>query len=324
MDSVKVAILGFGTVGSGIYEIISEQQERLEKVLGRPVEVAAVLVKDCSKERTIPSDVLVTDDFDDILRLSDLDAVFEAIVGVEPGYTYLSKAIDAGLHVVTANKELFAYRGLELKQRAEERGVNVRFEATVAGGVPIIGALCNLLRMNQIVKIEAILNGTSNYILTKMREEQVSFDQALSEAQRLGYAEADPTNDIEGFDALFKVVILAELLSGQKVDWDEVYRKGISHITAYDLAQANGRIKHIGRLVIDGDGIHADVRPISLTESHKLYPIEGVDNAIVVTGDLVGELVFQGPGAGKLPTASVMVEDFVDLFKSARKPVDIF
>lgn len=323
MGSIKVAILGFGTVGSGVYELIEAQQERLIQLAGRRVEVVAVLVKNVDEQRDVRTDVLVTDDFDEILRLPDLDIVFEAIVGVEPGFTYLKKAIESGVHVVTANKELFAHKGIELKRLAEERGVQVGFEATVAGGVPIIGALTQLLRMNRIVKVEAILNGTSNYILTKMRENQVSFDEALSEAQILGYAEADPMNDIEGFDALFKVVILSELLTEVKVDWNQVRCSGISNLTSGDINQASARgerIKHVGRLLIDEEGqVEAEVRPVSVGEAHKLYSIEGVDNGVVVTGDLVGELVFQGPGAGKYPTASVMIEDLVSIFQSVRK-----
>ncbi|MGP4072699.1 homoserine dehydrogenase [Piscibacillus sp. B03] len=323
MGSIKVAILGFGTVGSGVYELIEAQQERLIQLTGRRVEVVAVLVEDVSRQRDVRPDVLVTDDFEDILRLPELDVVFEAIVGVEPGFTHLKKAIESGVQVVTANKELFAHKGIELRELAEECDVQVGFEATVAGGVPIIGALTQLLRMNRIVKVEAILNGTSNYMLTKMREEQMTIDEALSEAQALGYAEADPTNDIEGFDALFKVVILSELLTEVKVDWNQVRCSGISNLTSGDINHASTRgerIKHVGRLLIDEEGqVEAEVRPVSVDEAHKLYSIEGVDNGVVVTADLVGELVFQGPGAGKYPTASVMIEDLVLISKSIKK-----
>ncbi|WP_279401882.1 homoserine dehydrogenase [Piscibacillus salipiscarius] len=303
--------------------MIETKQDLLEQLLGGPVRVDAVLVKDVGKSRTIHDDVLVTDDFSEILRLPELDVVIEAIVNVEPGYTYLRRAIEAGLYVVTANKELFANKGFELRQLAEKRGVKVCFEATVAGGVPIIGALKQLLRFNQVVKVEAILNGTMNYILTKMREDQVSLEEALLQAQRLGYAEADPANDVEGFDVLFKVVILLELLTGRKIDWDLVRCSGISDITPADISQASvrgERIKHVGSLVVDDQGqVEAEVRPVSVGESHKLYAIEGVDNAIVVTGDLTGDLVFQGPGAGKYPTASIMIEDLVSIFQSIKK-----
>ncbi|WP_175615629.1 homoserine dehydrogenase [Piscibacillus halophilus] len=325
-SSIKVALLGFGTVGSGVYEVIESRQNQLRQLVGHPIEVVAVLVDDISKERKMGSHVFVTDDFQEILALPDLDVVVEAIVGVEPGYTYLSHAIDQGLHVVTANKELFAHKGFELQKRAKDQGVELKFEATVAGGVPIIGALTKLLQVNQVLKIEAILNGTSNYILTKMREEQISLEKALTEAQALGFAEANPTNDIEGYDALYKIMILTELLTGRKVNQNYVRCAGISTISTDDINQANlrhERIKHVGVIEISGEKVFSEVSLLTVSESHKLYSVEGVDNAVLVTGDLIGELVFQGPGAGKYPTASVMVEDLVDIYNPVSKSIKL-
>ncbi|MCF6136643.1 homoserine dehydrogenase [Pseudalkalibacillus berkeleyi] len=321
---MNVALLGFGTVGSGVYEIIEKQQERFRALLGREVEVVAILIQDKTKPRVVENGVLVTSDFEEIITLHDVDVVVEAIVGVEPGYTYLRRAIEKGCHVVTANKELFAHKGFELKALAAEHNVNVSFEAAVAGGIPIIGTLKQLLHVNQVLKIEAILNGTSNYILSEIREKERSFVDALNGAKEAGYAEADPTNDVDGFDAFFKIVILAELLYGIRLEWGEIKQKGIRDITLEDiqLTESLGfRLKHIASLEWEDGRLKIGVEPKVVTPDHQLYAVDGVDNAVVINGDLVGELKLQGPGAGKYPTASAVVEDLVNVFSSIQDPV---
>ncbi|MGM7700683.1 homoserine dehydrogenase [Pseudalkalibacillus sp. Hm43] len=324
MAKLKIALLGFGTVGSGVYEIIQKQQDRLRTIFGKEVEVAGVLIQDETKSREVDEDVLVTSNFEEILHIPDLDIVVEAIVGVEPGYTYLKRVIEKGCHVVTANKELFAHKGHELKKLAAVHGVEVSFEAAVAGGIPVIGTLKQLLQANQVVKIDAILNGTSNYILTEIREKGRSFSDALAAAQEAGYAEADPSNDVDGHDAFFKTVILTELLYGVRVNWDEVNHKGIRHVSVKDLqvAEALGfRLKHIASLELREGKLTLGVEPKLVAEDHPLYSVEGVDNALVITGDFVGQLKLQGPGAGKFPTASAVVEDLVNVGRGVQEPV---
>ena len=204
----KAAILGFGTVGQGIYEGILTHQENIEKSLGESVEVTAILVQDPSKPRNVSEDILITNNIEEILAIPDLEIVFEAIVGIEPCFSYLKKCIEKGCHVIMANKAMFAHCGQELEALAVANNVRLKYEATVAGGVPIIGALSSLLTAKSISEMQGILNGTSNYILTSMRTKGISFDEALQNAQQLGYAEADPTSDIEGFDAFYKLIIL--------------------------------------------------------------------------------------------------------------------
>ncbi|WP_261132172.1 homoserine dehydrogenase [Bacillus sp. Marseille-Q3570] len=319
MGSIKVGLLGFGTVGSGVYEIIENYQERLESLLGKKVELAGILVNDITKERGIAPEILVTTDFDEILAIPNLDVVIEAIVGIEPGYTYLSRAIDKGCHIITANKELFAHKGRELKQKAQEKNVEISYEASVAGGVPVIGTLHQLLQVNSVVKIEAILNGTSNYILSEIRNKRSAFLDALQSAQNKGYAEADPSNDVDGYDAFYKIVILTELLFGQRPEWKWIERKGIRKVSLNHirLAESFGfRLKHVASLVYKDGALKIDVEPKIVSEDHPLFSVEGVDNAVVITGDLVGQLKLQGPGAGKLPTASAIIEDLVNVFNS--------
>jgi homoserine dehydrogenase len=318
MSSIRVAILGFGTVGEGVYKTINSHQEKLSKVLGKRVEVAAILIKNKNKNRGIDNRVLVTDDFDEILNLKKLDVVVEAIVGQEPALTYLQKAIKKGCHIITANKELFALYGSELQDLASKHGVSVGFEATVAGGVPVIQTLQQLLNINRIKKIEGILNGTSNYILSEMRTNQLSFSAALHAAQEKGYAEADPTNDVEGYDAFYKLMILSEIAFGGKPEWKNVPREGIKSITEEQIKGAEKlglRFKLIASIQLVGGEIIGSVRPTLVTESHPLYNIEGVENSVSIEGDIVGRITLQGPGAGMLPTASAVIEDLIHVVR---------
>lgn len=316
MSVIKAALLGFGTVGEGVYTAIHSQQQQLNELLGVRVEIVAVLIRDKNKKRDIESNILVTTDFEEILNIRDLDVVFEAIVGEEPGYTYLKQAIDKGIHVITANKVMFAKYGQELIHKAKQQNVKLAFEATTAGGVPIIRTIQRLLQVNRITKVQGILNGTSNFILTKMRENKLSFEAALHLAQQKGYAEADPTNDISGKDAFCKLMILSQLVFGEQPCWSEVKIEGITSISQQQIEEKEHqgqRYKHIAEIYKEGQRIKASVKPIIVDSNHPLYSIEGVENAIALEASLVGNITLQGPGAGKMPTASAMIEDFAEI-----------
>lgn len=312
MEILHVALLGFGTVGKGVYQTIQTHQKRLQQLIGRRVEVSVIVIRNPHNYTDFQGSVSIETDMKAIIENSKIDVVFEAIVGIEPAYTYLKQCIQAGKHVITANKEMFAHHGGELMQLAQQNQVQIGFEATTAGGVPIIQTIKQLLQVNQIQGITAILNGTSNYILTEMRKEEISFTAALRAAQELGFAEADPTNDIEGMDAFYKLMILCELIFGKQPDWKSVTLTGIQGITVDEIkkAQLEGkRIRHIATVSIKNGNMHAHVKPCIISEGHPLFPVEGVENAIHLQTDLVGSLTLQGPGAGSLPTASAMIEE---------------
>lgn len=319
----KVAILGFGTVGQGIYEGIITHQKRIESLIGNPVEIVAILVRDGTKKRSVGENVLVTTDIEDILRIQGLEIVFEAIVGREPGYSYLKRLIQKGCHVITANKLMFAHHGNDLLELAGEHEVSVRYEATVAGGVPIIGNITRLLKTNEITEVQGIINGTSNYILTKMHAEGLSFEQALLMAQEIGYAESDPTSDIEGSDAFYKLVILIKTITGMNPDWKKIYCEGISSISMEQVQIAKDLNLHF-RHVANYNGRNSNdcwVKPVLIDSMHPFYLVNGVNNSIHIKGSLVGSLILTGPGAGKYPTASAMIEDFVQIFQNSHTSI---
>lgn len=316
MSTINVALLGYGTVGKGVYQTILNHQNRFKAALGKEVKIVAVLVKNKEKYRVPNEEVLLTNKFEDIIALPQLDVVIDAIVGREPGYSYLQAAIERGCHIITANKEMFAYHGLQLQSIAKKHGVTVGFEATVAGGIPIIQTLNKLLNINQITKIEGILNGTSNFILTKMRDEGLSFAQSLTIAQKLGYAEVDPTNDVEGIDAFYKAMILSQVVFGEQPNWEDVERQGITEISSEKIEQSTSlglRFKHVASLEKTATGVKCSVKPELVPQTHPLYQIEGVQNAISIDADIVGNISIQGPGAGMFPTASAIVEDLIHL-----------
>lgn len=326
MTVIKAALLGFGTVGQGVYEAVHTHEEKLQKILGVKVDIVAVLIKNPDKERSIAENVLVTTDFDKILRIPGLQFVFEAIVGEEPSYTYLQKAIERGCHIITANKVMFARFGASLLEKAKQHGVQVGYEATVAGGVPVLRTIGQQLQINEIEKIQAVLNGTSNFILTEMRTKQLPFEAVLKRAQELGYAEADPSNDIEGLDAFYKLMILSRLAFGIQPKWNQVEVEGISSLTSKQIAEANQngkRYKHIAEVAKHNGVIIASVRPILTEEHHPLYNVEGVDNAIVIDSSLAGTVTVQGPGAGRKPTASAMIEDFAYILQKEKRELTL-
>lgn len=319
MKTIQVALLGLGTVGKGVYHHLTTNRQRIEKELGITIEIAAIIVKHPEKHQSFEQKALITNDFQTVLDNPSIDVVIEAIIGKEPAFSYLSKSIQANKHIITANKEMFAFHGQELLQLAHDHHVQVGFEATTAGGIPIIHTIKRLFQYNQINKLTAILNGTSNYILTEMRTNQLSFSEALQQAQRLGYAEADPTNDIEGYDSFYKLMILSLLLYQQQPSWHLVKRKGISTITRDDIAKhqaENERIKLLAILEKENDEIYARVEPIAIPDTHPLYNVEGVENAIILEGSVVGEVMLAGPGAGASPTASAILEDLTFILQT--------
>ncbi|MDE3837872.1 homoserine dehydrogenase [Bacillus methanolicus] len=323
MSTIHIALLGYGTVGKGVYQTIKTHQNRFKAILGKEVKIEAVLVKNLEKHKLPDQDVILTNKFEDIINLPKLDVVIDAIVGKEPGFSYLSQAIKRGCHIITANKQMFAHYGRELLSLAEKHGVSVGFEATVAGGIPVIQTLRKLLSVNHIKKVDGILNGTSNFILTKMREEGLSFSDALSLAQEKGYAEADPTNDVEGFDAFYKAMILSEVIYGKQPDWETVQKQGISSITLEQIelfSKLGLRFKHVATLEKTAKGIHCSVKPVLVSSSHPLFHVEDVQNAVSIDADIVGNISLQGPGAGMFPTASAIVEDLIQLEAERARP----
>lgn len=319
MPSIKAAIIGFGTVGEGIYKIVDEKREQFKEQTGYTVEIATILVKDITKERDIFPGTIVTDDFEAILNNPEIDVIFEAIVDEEPAYTYLSQAIEKGIHIITANKKMFAKHGPALLKHAEFRNVQVGYEATTAGGVPIIRTIENLLAGDRIKRIQGILNGTSNFILTDMREEGVTFETALQDAQQRGFAEADPTDDVSGGDAFCKLMILSSLAFDRQPEWENVSVVGIDHIQPDDVMEATKaeyRYRHVADIRLNEDGtLTGKVGPVLLEADHPLYSIDGVDNAVIVETEYLGTLTLIGPGAGMYPTGSAMVADLLHIIR---------
>lgn len=319
MEKLNIALLGFGTVGKGIFKTIETHQKHLMQVLGKPVDITKIVVKNIDKHSGLKRKRQLTTNFQEALSHPDIDVVFEAIVGVEPAFSYAKAALQSGKHVITANKEMFAHHGKELKTIAKENNVKIGFGATTGGGIPIIQTIEQLLQVNQINKVTAILNGTSNYILSEMREKKLTFTSVLAEAQALGYAEADPTNDIEAIDAFYKLMILSDHIYGKQPHWHFVKRQGIQQITKEqisELQKQHRRIKSIGTLELVNGQIEARVEPMIIDERHPLFAVEGVDNAITIEGSIVGELTLLGPGAGAFPTASAMIEDLSTILTS--------
>ncbi|NEU31776.1 homoserine dehydrogenase [bacterium LRH843] len=319
MSVIHVALLGYGTVGKGVYKTVETHQKRLKTLLGKEVKIVAILVNNIKKHRSPHREVLLTNDFTNIINLEKLDVVIDAISGKRPSFTYLEQAINRGCHVITANKEMFAHYGKQLKQLANEKDVTVGFEATVAGGIPIIQTLKQLVNVNKVEKVEGILNGTSNFILTQMREEALSFDTALTLAQENGYAEADPTNDIEGYDAFYKAMILCELVFGETPNWKKAIRTGITSIRSEQMdifSSLHLRFKHVASLERAAEGIKCTVKPVLVHNTHPFYQVEGVQNAVSIDADIVGNISLHGPGAGMFPTASAILEDLVHIGKA--------
>ncbi|MDO8689450.1 MAG: homoserine dehydrogenase [Dehalococcoidia bacterium] len=317
---IRVGMMGLGVVGSGVARILMEKVNRIQAHLDYPVELAKILVREPGKERAVrvPQE-LITKQSRDILDDPSIDIVIEVMGGETPAHGYIQEAIQSGKHVITANKEVMAKYGPELLTMANQRGVDILYEASVGGGIPLIGPFQQDLAANKITSIQAIINGTTNYILTRMADQGAEFSTALAEAQSLGYAEADPTNDVEGIDACYKLSILATLAFHLPVrPWD-VYREGITRLTSRDFCYARELGYAIKLLAIareEGGMVEARVHPTLVPQSLLMAQIGGVFNAVRVDGDLVGTVIFYGPGAGSRPTTSAIVADLIHLGKN--------
>lgn len=310
---VNIAVLGYGTVGSGVVEVLRTNEESINNKAGEKINLKYVLdLRDFPGD---PVEKVLVHDYDIILKDEEVKIVVEVMGGVNPAYTFVKSALLAGKSVCTSNKELVAKHGAELLAIAKEKNVNFFFEASVGGGIPIIRPLNQSLTADEILEISGILNGTTNFILTKMDKEGSSFDTVLKEAQELGYAERNPAADVEGFDACRKIAILSSLAIGSQVDFEDIYTEGITKITDVDFKYAKElgvSIKLIGSSKKTDDGFTAMVAPKMLGGEHPLAGVNGVMNAIFVKGNVLGDVMFYGAGAGKLPTASAVVSDVVD------------
>ncbi|NLL05186.1 MAG: homoserine dehydrogenase [Clostridiaceae bacterium] len=314
---INVAVLGYGVVGSGVVEIIKKNSTSISQKAGNEIKVKKVLdIRDF--DDTCPDKELLTKDPQDIFDDESINIVIETIGGAKIAYEYTKRALESGKHVVTSNKELVATHGPELLKLAKKNNINYLFEASVGGGIPIIRPLNRCLAANEIYSIVGILNGTTNYILTQMKRDGKDFDVALKEAQKNGYAEADPTADIEGHDSCRKIAILSSIAYNEFVDYSNIHTEGISKLTLTDIEYAeslNSAIKLIAMSEKIGDKIVARVSPALVDKDNPLFNVEDVFNAIVVNGDAIGEAMFYGRGAGKLPTASAVVADVIDIVK---------
>ncbi|OPJ61665.1 homoserine dehydrogenase [Clostridium oryzae] len=320
MQRVKIAILGIGNVGTGVWKILTMNKEQVSARSGYDIEVAKVLVRDKKKKRNVevPEEVL-TDSFDDIINDDSIKIVVELMGGVDPAKNYMLKAIKSGKHVVTANKFALATCGKELAEAAEEFGVKLNYEASVAGGIPIIHGITESLTANKILNIVGIINGTTNYILTKMTLNGMEFEDALKEAQQKGYAEADPTSDVEGYDAMYKIGILSSLSFGGYIDVDSIYREGITSINSIDIEYAKefGYVIKLLAIAKQNDGlVELRVHPAMIPATHPLANVNDSFNAIFIKGNAVGDLMLYGRGAGDLPTGSAVVGDIIAILKN--------
>lgn len=315
----KIALLGMGTVGGGVYEIIERQKEEMPFKIGAALEVVKVLVRNKAKYADrIPAEKL-TDVWEDVIGDDSIDIVVEVMGGIEPARTYIKAALEKGKHVVTANKDLMAMHGHELLELAGEHHCDLLFEAAVAGGIPIIRPLKQCLAGNNITEIMGIINGTTNFILTKMKEDGMDFGEALQLATDLGYAEADPTADIEGYDAGRKLAIMASIAFHTSVTFDDVFTEGITKITAKDMRYAKEMgcsIKLLGLAKNTETGIEVKVHPTMIPENHPLAAVNDSFNAVFVHGDAVDDAMFYGRGAGALPTGSAVVGDIMDVARN--------
>ncbi|HHX11352.1 MAG TPA: homoserine dehydrogenase [Clostridiales bacterium] len=320
---INIAVLGYGTIGSGVVEVLNTNRESITKRAGNELNVKYVLDR-----REFPDDPIMeklVQDIDIILDDPEVKIVVEVMGGVEPAFTFVKSALLKGKSVITSNKELVAKHGAELLKIAKEREINFLFEASVGGGIPIIRPLNQSLTADEIVEITGILNGTTNYVLSKMSEEGLDFDTALKNAQDMGYAERDPVADVEGHDSCRKIAILSSLAYGMQVDFEDIYTEGIENITDTDIKYAkamDARIKLFATSVRGNDDqVYAMVAPMLIKANHPLYSVNDVFNGIFVKGNVIGDVMFYGSGAGKLPTASAVVADVVDAAKHMQKNI---
>lgn len=322
---IEAAIYGYGNIGSGVVEVIEKNQDRIAKAVGQGVHVKYVL--DLRNFEGDPIQEKVVHDVDIIVNDPEIKIVCETMGGNEPAFTFTKKALLAGKSVCTSNKELVANHGAELIQIAKEHHCNYFFEASVGGGIPVIRTINNALKQETILNISGIVNGTTNYILTKMEKEGAAFEDVLKEAQELGFAERNPEADVEGYDACRKIAILSSLMSGKTVDYQDIDTEGITKLTAEDFLYAKKMGKTVKLLAMSKltqDGYLAQVSPVLIGQENPLCSVNGVFNAILIEGNTLGNTMYYGSGAGKLPTASAVVADVVEAarFPGSHLPID--
>ena len=319
--SVKIALLGFGTVASGVPFLLKENGDKIFQAAQSEIEVAKVLVKDEEEKARLlaaGNDFNFVTNIDQIIEDAEVSIVVELMGRIEPAKTFITRALQAGKHVVTANKDLLAVHGAELIAIAKEHGVALYYEAAVAGGIPILRTLVNSLAADKVTRVLGVVNGTSNFMMTKMVEEGWSYEDALAKAQELGYAESDPTNDVDGIDAAYKMVILSQFAFGMNVQFDQVGHKGIRNITPEDVAVAQSLgyvIKLVGSIEETPSGLSAEVTPTFLPKAHPIAGVNGVMNAVYVESIGIGESMYYGPGAGQKPTATSVVADIIRIVR---------
>ncbi len=327
--TIKIALLGFGTVAKGIPYLLKENQHKLLSLEGEDILIDKVLVRDnesCQRFINQGFTYNFVTEINTILQDPQIDIVVELMGGIEPAKTYLSQALGFGKHIVTANKDLIALHGKELMDLADARGLALFYEGAVAGGIPILRTLSHSFASDKMTRLLGILNGTSNFMLTKMFEEGWSYEQALKKAQELGYAESDPTNDVEGIDAAYKATILSQFGFGMLIDFDDVNYKGISSIRSEDVevAQEMGfAIKLVADLRETPTGISVDVSPTLISQKHPLAAVNHVMNAVFIESIGIGQSLFYGPGAGQNPTATSVLADIIDISRSIRSQIKI-
>ncbi|HWD37524.1 MAG TPA: homoserine dehydrogenase [Fimbriimonas sp.] len=317
--TLRVGMLGYGTVGSGAYRMIRDNQQAIQRKTGLSVEVVKIGIRDLSKERELPKEIF-TADLCSIVDDPGIDVVLELIGGIDPAAELVERALQNGKNVVLANKELMAKHGSRLVGLAKSKNLDLHYEAAVGGGIPLVQPLKHQLAGNDVLSMRGILNGTTNYILTAMEQEGADFADVLADAQAKGYAEADPTNDVDGFDTVYKIAILASIVYGRQVPVEEVYREGIRKVSRVDMEYAGRlgyRIKLLG--VVDAlldESVRVRVHPSLVPLAHPLASVSGVYNALWLHGDFVGDVMFSGRGAGSDPTASAVIGDLIDVARN--------
>lgn len=319
---IQIAVLGYGTVGSGVVEVINTNHESINKKAGEEINIKYVL--DLKEFPGDPVQEKIVHDYEIIANDPEVRIIVEVMGGIEPAYTFVKRALESGKSVCTSNKELVAKHGVELLEIAKRNNINFLFEASCGGGIPIIRPLNSSLTADEIDEITGILNGTTNYILTKMATDGSSFEEVLKDAQEKGYAERNPEADVEGYDACRKIAILSSLAFGRHVDFEDIYTEGITKITAEDIKYAKvlgASIKLLATSRKVGDQFYAMVCPVMIDSSNPLYSVNNVFNAIFVHGNVLGDAMFYGSGAGKLPTASAVVADVVDAAKHLNRNI---
>lgn len=321
METIKIGLIGLGTVGSGVLQMVENNQDKISNITGRQLSVKTIVVRNVAKHRddVDTSHINLTDNLDDIVNDPEISIVVEVMGGIHPAKEIITQLLTAKKHVVTANKDLIASAGEELTSIAQQNHCDLMYEASVAGGIPILRTIVNSFSADQILEVKGIVNGTTNYILTQMQQKNWSYADALQKAQELGFAESDPTNDVDGIDAAYKMIILSQFSFGTHLKLNEMKVSGIRHMQLLDVETAASlgyTIKLLGIARRINDGVFAEVGPVLVPADHPLATINNENNAVMVTGQAVGETLFYGPGAGGLPTANSVLSDIVSVTKN--------